>query len=169
MGAVLHRRDGTWGMAGLHHAEVLSLLTCDAKRNPPRPSATPPRRGTTSIPSSAGCRASGGVGSLRPAASARLGRVDSGQCASYVIGGINDGRRRNLGVTGRRTGRTGRETGRCYGRWVVRLARPRRGRCLSGVGRKDSRRSERQVFEGSAEEHKAPRQQRGKARAGIGP
>ena len=39
-----------------------AVRSCRAGDNPPRPSATPPRRGIAPIPSREGCRASGGVG-----------------------------------------------------------------------------------------------------------
>ena len=51
-------------------------------RNPPRPTATPPRRGVFPIPSLEGCRVSGGVGCPLPGPL----RLGSGQASNLMQG-----------------------------------------------------------------------------------
>ena len=62
-----HKSRTGWSACPSRRAELRT-----ERRNPPRPSATPPRRGWGLLPSWEGCRASGGVGS---AAAARPGQA----------------------------------------------------------------------------------------------
>ena len=60
------------------------------ERNPPRPTATPPRRGAAHIPSREGCRVSGGVGCPQPGplrqAQDHPLRLGSGQASNLMQG-----------------------------------------------------------------------------------
>ena len=54
-------------------------------RNPPRPTATPPRRGVFPIPSLEGCRVSGGVGCPQPGPLRQAQDHPSGEGITYKV------------------------------------------------------------------------------------